>query len=310
MPLDPKSKAGIRAGACLRGICAGALMAAGAGAWGQPPSASGSFSATPVYQFDGALDSGGDVGYTAVFTSLARAWALDTHSMLRLGLSFDYEDWRFNDVPAFGGTQPWDEIYRLGISLPYSYTTETGWRLTFSPTLEYAGESGAELSDALEYGALVSGARRFAGNLTLGLGVGVYERIDRTSAFPFLIVDWRITDRLRLTNPLPAGPAGPAGLELSYTLGSDWEFGIAAAFRSFRFRLDDQGPVPSGIGENSYVPLVARIGRQFSEELSLNFYAGAALAGNLRVEDRNGHGLYDQDRDPAGLIGLSLQGRF
>lgn len=306
MPFEshPKTDGGTRA------AFAGALLLACAGAWAQPPSASGSFSITPVYQFDGGIDSGGEVGYTAVFTSLARAWSLAAQSTLRLAVSFDYEDWRFSDFPAFGGTPPWDEIYRVGVSLPYSYTTESGWRLTLSPTLEYAGAAGAELSDALEYGALLSGARRFGPNLTLGLGVGVYERIEQTRAFPFLIVDWRMTDRWRLTNPLPAGPAGPAGLELSYALDSDWELGIAAAFRSFRFRLDDRGPVPNGVGENGYVPVVARLGRQFSGGLSLNVYAGAALAGNLRVEDRSGQTLYDRDRDPAGLIGLSLLGRF
>jgi hypothetical protein len=245
-----------------------------------------------------------------VLTSLARTWALDARSTLRLGLSVDYEDWRFNDIAAFGGAQPWGSLYRVGLSVPYSYITAGGWRLTFSPTLEYAGESGAELSDALEYGALVSAARRLSPDLTLGLGVGVYERIEQTRAFPFLIVDWRITERLRLTNPLPAGPAGPAGLELSYALDSGWEIGLAAAFRSFRFRLDENGPVPNGIGENSYLPVVARIGRRISEALTLNLYAGAALAGDLRVEDRDGNGLYDEDRDPAGLVGLSLVGRF
>jgi hypothetical protein len=56
--------------------------------------------------------------------------------------------------------------------------------------------------------------------------------------------------------------------------------------------------------------VVARIGRRISEALTFNLYAGASLAGNLRVEDRNGNGLYDEDRDPAGLVGLSLVGRF
>jgi len=265
---------------------------------------------TPVYQFDSDLDSGGNVGYAAVFTAFRGNWTLDSHSSLGVGLRFDAEDWRFNDIGTLGGVQPWDRLYRVGLSIPYSYTTDGGWRWTFSPTVEYSGESGASVSDSLEYGALVSAARRFHTGLTLGLGVGVYDRIDETRAFPFLVVDWRITDHLRLTNPLSAGPAGPAGLEISYTLGSGWEVGIAAAYRSFRFRLDENGPIPNGIGENQNVPLVARIGRKISDTLSFNFFVGATLAGSLRAEDQNGNRLYDEDRDPTALIGLSLAARF
>ena len=294
---------------CLGNAIAAALIFSSAGAYAQE-AARNTFAITPVYQITGDLDSGGDADYAGVFTSIGRRWDLDSRATIGLRLSFDYEDWHFHDIAAFDGVQPWNQLFRAGISVPYSYTTDGGWRLTFSPTVVFSGESGADFSDALEYGAMVSGARRFGPDLTLGLGVGVYERIEQTRAFPFLIIDWRITDRLRLTNPLPAGPAGPAGLELSYALGSGWEIGIAGAFRSFRFRLDEKGPVPSGIGENEYIPVVARIGRELSDSLTFNFYAGVALAGNLRVEDRNGNGLYDEDRDPAGLIGLSLIGRF
>lgn len=301
-PPSPRWRAAVR-GALA---CVPIVWAIGAGA----QSTTDSFSITPVYQSNGDLESGGDAGYTGVFATLGRSWTLDTHSTLRLSLGFDTEDWDFNGLAAFGGMAPWGTLYRANLSLPYSYTTDGGWRLSFSPTLEYSGESGAGVSDALEYGALVSAARRLSPDLTLGLGVGAYERIEQTRVFPFLIVDWRIGERLRLTNPLPAGPAGPAGLELSYTLGSNWEIGIAGAFRSFRFRLDDDGPAPDGIGENSYLPVVARIGRRLSGGLSFNLYAGAALSGNLRVEDENGYRLYDEDRDPAMLLGVSLVGRF
>jgi len=272
--------------------------------------ASYSVAVTPVYQFDSDLDSGGDVGYAAVFTSVRGNWGLGGQSSLGVGLSVDYEDWRFNDVAALGGIQPWDKVSRIGLSLPYSYTTSGGMRWTLSPTIEYAGESGADVSASTEYGAMVSVAKQFGPALTLGLGLGVYERIEETRAFPFFIVDWRITDRLRLTNPLATGPAGPAGLEISYSLGSGWEAGIAAAYRSFRFRLDEDGPIPGGVGENENVPLVARIGKRVSDTLSLNLFVGATLAGTLRADDEDGNRLYDVDRDPAALVGLSLAARF
>jgi hypothetical protein len=269
-----------------------------------------SYSVVPIYQSDSDLDSGGSAGYTGVLASLGRSWKIDSGASLGFRLRFDYEDWRFDDLGAFGSRDPWNDIYRVGLAVPYSITTDGGWRWSLTPTVEYAGESGAEFSDSLEYGASLVAARAIRPDLTIGLGVGVYYRIEETSAFPFVIVDWRITDRLRLSNPTPGGPSGPAGLELRYALDSGWEVGLGAAYRSDRFRLDNDGPVPGGVGEQTSVPVVASIGRQLSDDLSLRLYAGVALGSTLRVEDEDGRRLYDEDRDPAGMVGLLVSGRF
>jgi hypothetical protein len=276
----------------------------------QPPAAGSRFAITPIYRMDSDLDSGGEARYGGLFMSLGRSWSLDARSSLGFGLDFGHLDWRFDNPGGFGGVAPWDQVNRFGLSAPFTYGSAGGWTLGISPTVEYSGESGAELSDALEYGALVSMVKPIRDGLTLGLGFGVYERIEETSVFPVLIVNWRINERLRLSNPVPAGPSGPAGLELSYALGSGWELGFGGAYRSNRYRLDQDGPFPNGVGEYRRVPVLARIGRRFSDALSLNLYAGVSLSSELRVEDSNGRGLYKEDLDPAATFGLSLAGRF
>ncbi|MCU0835947.1 MAG: hypothetical protein MUC77_16185 [Chromatiaceae bacterium] len=289
---------------------AGLLLAGGCLATPALAAMTSSYSLVPIYQFDSDLDAGGEAGYAGVLASFGRLWSLDSRSALGLRLNFDYQDWRFDDLAGFGGADPWGQVYRVGLSVPYTVTTDGGWRWGLTPTVEYAGESGARFSDALEYGANLTAARAVRPDLTLGLGVGVYYRIEETSAFPFILVDWRISDRLRLSNPSPAGPSGPAGLELRYRLDSGWELGIGAAYRSDRFRLDRDGPFPGGVGEHRAVPVLASLGRELSEGLSLRLYAGVALASNLRVEDEDGRRLYDEDRDPAAMVGLMVSGRF
>ncbi len=256
---------------------AGVLVALTAAADAQQPATSYRYSITPLYQVDGDLDSGGQAGYGGLLMSLGRSWSLAAGSTLGFGLSYGHQDWRFDNPGAFRGIAPWGTLNRFGLSVPFTYGTGGGWTLGFSPSVEYAGEAGARFSDALDYGALVSVVKPFRDDLTLGFGVGVYERIEETSVFPVLIVNWRITDRLSLSNPAAAGPSGPAGLELAYTLGSGWEAGIGGAYRSNRFRLDQDGPVPGGIGEYRHIPVLARIGRRLSDTLSLNLYAGVSL---------------------------------
>lgn len=269
-----------------------------------------SYSVAPIYQFDSDLDSGGEAGFAGVLASFGRQWSIDARSSVGLRLRFDYEDWRFDDLGAFGGADPWSEVYRVGLSVPYSFVTDGGWRWSLAPTVEHAAESGARFSDSLEYGASAMVARAIRPDLTFGLGVGVYDRIEETRTFPFVMIDWRITDRLRLSNPVVTGPSGPAGLELKYTLDSGWEIGIGGAYRSDRFRLDRDGSFPGGVGEHRAIPVLASVGRQLSDSLSLRFYAGAALGSKLRVEDENGRRLYDEDRDPAAMVGLVVNGRF
>lgn len=279
----------------------------------QPKDASGAgggFSVTPLYQSDSALSSGGNAGYAGLLVSLRRSWSLDGVSTLGLGLNYGHADWSFDHPRSFGGVAPWNQIDWLGVSVPYAYKADHGWALGLTPTVEYSGETGARFADALEYGVLVSGVKTMNSNLTLGIGVGVYQRIKEIKAFPVLIVNWRITDRWRLSNPLPAGPSGPAGLELSYTFGSGWEAGIGGAYRSRRFRLDSSGMVPGGLGEHSYLPILARVGRRLPYGLNLSLYAGATFNSQLRVEDQDGVRRYREDLDPSLLIGLSLGGRF
>lgn len=280
------------------------------GASAQPPPNGTRFAITPIHRMDSGLDSGGEAGYSGLLLSVGRNWSLGASSSLGFGLDLGYQDWRFESPVGFGGVAPWDQLTRLGLSVPFTYATPGGWALSISPTIEYVGESGARFSEALEYGALLSAVKSMGPDLTLGLGFGVYDRIEETSVFPVLIVRWRITERLRLSNPAAAGPSGPAGLELSYALGSGWEVGVGGAYRSNRYRLDEEGPFPNGVGAYRNVPVLMRIGRRFSDALSLNLYAGVSLESELRVEDAKGRGLFKEDLEPAGAFGLSLTGRF
>jgi len=76
---------------------------------------------------------------------------------------------------------------------------------------------------------------------------GVVPPHGETKGFPYIAVDWKITDDLRLSNPF-ARALRPAGLELSYGSLIAGDRG-GGAYRSFRFRLDDSGVAPNGVGE-------------------------------------------------------------
>ena len=78
----------------------------------------------------------------------------------------------------------------------------------------------------------------------------------------------------------------------------------------YRFRLNDSGPAPSGVGENRFIPLFARISRKLGPQTRIDFYAGASVYGRLSVDDANGNGFAQDDYKTAPAIGITLAHRY
>jgi hypothetical protein len=267
-------------------------------------------SVTPLYQGKGDIDGGGD--YSAWGAIVRAGVAADLGRGNRAGVTFnyDYTDYSFSNPASFGGVAPWNVVQRYGVGVPLSFALRDDWTLGVTPSFDWFRENGADSGESFTWGATVSATKRFADGNRLGLGVGVFDRIEKTTVFPFLVVDVRLTDRWRLINPLPAGPTGPAGLELDYRFDSGWNLGLGAAWRSTRFRLSESGPVPNGVGEERGIPVFFRATRSLGERTALNLYAGVVAGGQLTVEDPSGNELRKVDFDPAPLLGATFSTRF
>jgi len=230
----------------------------------------------------------------------------------RLGFSFGYDhlDFDFSGITAFGGPEPWRKVHRIGLGLPVFYRAGDSWQFMVSPSLDFSGESGADFNEALRYGAVVSATHRFNPAFSLGAGIGIFHGLEETNVFPYLAVHLKINEKWVLTNPFSAGPIGPAGLELTYFPSDFWEIGGGGAYRSSRFRLDNHGIAPGGIGQSSGLPAWLRITRKFSRHLKLDLYGGVLLDGELRIEDRDGRKLGSDDFDPAAFMAVNFSARF
>ena len=277
---------------------------------GGPPKTSYRFSYTPIYQFETDLDGGGEYDVERHFLRFDVMRMIDRHWMVGMGLSLDYERWNFSGINGLAGVDVWDEIVRPGISVPVVYRTANRWRLMVVPSLEFSGASGAETSESLSYGTVLSAMHAVGPHLMIGLGAGVFDRLDEWEVFPFLAIDWKINDRLKLSNPFQAGPAGPAGLELVFTPTNTLEFGLGSTYRSYRFRLDDSSAVPDGIGAvESWVSFL-RIGWRFGELYHLDFNGGALLDGEISIDDEDGNDLGETGYDTVPFIGVTIRGHF
>ena len=226
---------------------------------------------------------------------------------LSLGFSAAYgsENWSFDSPNAFGPVAPWGNVLRPSIGLSLGYALAPDLSMFVSPQLEWAYESGASASDGQNYGAVFGVNKVFSPTLFAGVGLGVFRQIDDMRYFPFFIVNWKITDQWRLANPVQAGPAGGAGLELSYDFGNGWELAGGAAYRDYRFRLRSDAPVANGLGRNSGMPVFAKLTHKFGPAAQIDLYAGVVANGRLRVLDAQGNTVQQSDYGTAPLIALS-----
>lgn len=279
---------------------------------GRPSVASDRFSAgvVPSYQFRSDINGGGDL---SVFRLFLRAdWDRRSGGPLDYGLGMNYAhyNYSFSGMTDFGGKKPWDTVNNFGIGGRIAYGIDPKWRVFINPSIEYAGAPGAPFDSSLIWGAVLGTTHKVNSNLTIGAGVGLFSRMHEFSVFPMLLVNWRITENLRLTNPMRGGATGPAGLELSYALPDGWKIGTGAAYRSYRFRLEDKGFAPKGIASDRVVPVWARISKRVSPDFSIDLTAGAMLAGEIKVEGENGTGTATRNYNAAPFASLSLTGRF
>jgi len=172
------------------------------------------------------------------------------------------------------------------------------------------GETWELSSEGLSYGAVVGAIYTYSKTLTVGVGAAAFRQVNRTQVFPFVIVNWQITDKLLLSNPLEAGPTGGPGVELTYEISEPWDVGIGVAFRDTRFRLRRDGPTPNGIGQDKGVPIFAHLAFSPSQALTFDFYAGAIVGGNMRVLDSNGATLSSSDYSTQPVLGIRASYAF
>jgi len=267
-------------------------------------------SISPVWDGDADLDGGGDFDVMRVLLRAGITGDLGNGNRAGLTLNYDHNDYSFSNPAAFGGVAPWGTVQRYGVAVPLLFALQDGWSLGVTPSADWFRENGADTGESLVWGGVVAVSRHFANGNRLGLGIAVFDQIEETSVLPIFLIDWRLSERWRLINPLPSGPTGPAGLELDYEFGNGWTLGLGAAFRKMRFRLSEDGPVANGVGEEVGIPIFLRASRSFGQQLSLDFYAGVVTGGHLRLENASGQYVREEDYDPVPLLGITFIGRF
>lgn len=89
-------------------------------------------------------------------------------------------------------------------------------------------------------GGLAGSSWGLSESLSIGPGLGWFSEIDGgSSAFPILLIDWKITDKWRLNTGRGLAASQGPGLTLNYQLAERWPLGLTGRYEKTRFALGD-----------------------------------------------------------------------
>ncbi len=259
-------------------------------------------------QGDADIDGGGSFSVDRTFLRVGALYRFGDNGSVGLFASRGWLDYTFGG----GAAAPWTDVNDISVSIPIRFQTSPQLSFFAAPRLRFDYEDGASQSDGETYGAFLGAAWEVSERLSIGPAFGVFTQIesDELNVFPALLIDWDITDRLNLsTGPTIGATQGP-GLQLNYAMSDTVTVGLAGRYEDIRFRLNDTGPTPGGVGQDRSFPLVVTIDYSPNPGIGISGFAGAELGGRLSVEDATGTVVDVRDYDPAPIFGAAFRLAF
>jgi hypothetical protein len=264
-----------------------------------------------VYQFDTDLDEGGSYNAKRFTIQAGHGYSWDPRTNVSLALGYSYDGYSFSQGTGIAAFTPWEDIHSLSLGVPMRKGFGEDWSAFLIPSVRSTGESGSSFDETITGGVLTGFAYRFGERLTLGPGIGIVSQLeDSATVFPVIIINWKITDNLSLETGRGLGATLGPGLTLNYQASKQWDFAIGGRYETLRFRLDKDGAVPNGIGEDKSFPLFASCSYSISSKTDISLVGGIEIGGELVLEDSDGNRVKKESSDPGGFLGFTFRIRL
>jgi hypothetical protein len=264
-----------------------------------------------VYQFDTDLDDGGSYDAKRFSIQAGHGYSWDPRTSVSLAFGYSYDGYSFSQGAGIAAITPWEDIHSVSLGLPMRKGIGEDWSAFLIPSIRSTGENGSDFDETITGGALTGFAYRFGDRLTIGPGIGIFSELeDSATVFPVIIINWKITDNLSLETGGGLGATQGPGLTLNYQANKVWNFAIGGRYEKLRFRLDKDGAVRGGVGEDKSFPVFASCSYSFSPKTAVSFVGGVEFGGELELEDSDGNRIKKESSDPGGFLGFAFRIRL
>ena len=257
-----------------------------------------------VWQDRAGLSGGGSFSSSRAFL---RGGALYRDQDLSYGLLLSLGEYSYDFSTP--GAAPWDDVRDIRISAPIRFSAGNSAKVLISPQLRWDYEDDASASDGFTYGVFAGVTWEVSPNLEIGPAFGAFSELesDNIDFFPALLVNWQISDQWSLSTSSAVGATQGPGLSLSYQATQNTSISLSSRYERTRFRLDDTGLAPGGIGQDSSIPVVLSVDYSPNPGFSLNAFVGMEFDGELKLEDAGGATVSRQSYDDVMIAGLAFR---
>ncbi|MBT6164606.1 MAG: hypothetical protein HOH93_01700 [Phycisphaerae bacterium] len=261
------------------------------------------------HQFDSSITNGGDVSMNSVGAELRLMSEVTDEDDLEFRFQFQQDDWDFGGTAGLGGLDAWDKVNTIDMTVVWTHEYSKQDRWVFGGIVRASYETDA--STNTQGGASVAYVHSFSSDLTLGGGVGVIGQANADpKAFPIIVLEWKLTDTLRLTSDLSTRFGSRTGLELVWTPRADWTFGAGYSYSYSRFRLNGNGFAPNGAAEATSYPLTLRATYHATPTFNVTIFGGIVFGGELEITNNARQLVQSTEYENAGTFGLFGKIRF
>ncbi len=254
-------------------------------------------------------DADGDLSVSRLLGGLTASFNANDANRISITLA---EELSFYDISsstlAPGGVDLVDSASQTTLGASLVSRLSTDWTLITSISARISAEPGADLNDSLSIGGVAMGTYRVSDALDIGAGVLVRTRLeDDPLVIPIATIRWQIHDRWTLSN---TGDSAGVRLTLAYTYSDEWSFFADAGYEGREFRLDDDGPIPSGVLRDTRLPVALGATWTPRPDISLKARAGMSFLQNIELDDDAGNELADTDLDAAPFVSFTVSLRM
>ncbi|MCH2137952.1 MAG: hypothetical protein MK074_02750 [Phycisphaerales bacterium] len=254
-----------------------------------------------AYQLRTTIDAGGRFKWGRGHMHLNGSTPLRDDLELRVGIRGQYDTF-----DAEGPAITWDSVRTWQADASVQWKATERWQVFGGAQVISAAADGANFGDAIDVGGAIGAVYAVNERLALGGGIGVRSRhLDDALVYPVIMVQWGITEHLRLSTSLTSGWANQTGAELAYALTDDVTVGVAAVYDYQRFTLADGDPTaPGGAGEFTMLPVAAFISYDLSERCTVSAFVGANIGGSMKITNTARVDVLDTDYESAPVVGV------
>lgn len=273
------------------------------------------------HQFGADVEDGGktEMARDTAFVALAHRFRLGEKTMLFAVGNYTLHAYDFEGGRDATNHYQWDRVHRGVVSGIVGHELNDRWRILGGALVRSWGENGAKFEDTLTGGLLGGFDYHPNDDFSIGLLVGAISKLDGgVGLLPVPTMKWKFAEAWRLNVGMIQLVDPGVGAQINFQMTQSVSLGTGFSYQSRQFRLSGAQRASAsdpardrtddeGVGQETEIPVFATLRWKPTPLTEIDLNGGVALRGNLRVVDKDGGRIADDDYEPAGILALKGQ---